>query len=256
MTSQAPSSTEAILAKVPAITFAFWVVKVFATTLGETGGDAVSMSMNLGYLTATGIFALVFLAAVAAQIAAKRYHPALYWTTIIATTTVGTTLADYADRSLGIGYAGGASLLLALLLASLALWYRVQGSVAVDTVNSPRTEMFYWVTIMFSQTLGTALGDWTADTAGLGYSGGALVFSALLGLVIVAYYRTQISRVALFWAAFILTRPLGAVVGDFLDKPVAAGGLELSRYTASLVLLGLIVAVLWLFPQKAATRAH
>jgi len=249
-------STAAVLAKVPAITLAFWVVKVFATTLGETGGDAVSMSMNLGYLTATGIFALIFFAAVAAQIAAKRYHPALYWTTIIATTTVGTTLADFADRSLGIGYAGGTSILLALLLASLALWYRVQGSVAVDTVNSPRTEMFYWVTIMFSQTLGTALGDWTADTAGLGYSGGALVFSALLGLVVAAYYRTRISRVALFWAAFILTRPLGAVVGDFLDKPVAAGGLELSRYAASLVLLGLIVGMLWLFPQKAASRAH
>ncbi|MBT9568092.1 MAG: hypothetical protein IV085_07310 [Thiobacillus sp.] len=249
-------STEAVLSKVPAVTLAFWIVKVFATTLGETGGDAVSMSMNLGYLTATSIFALIFFAAVAAQIAAKRYHPALYWTTIIATTTVGTTLADFADRSLGIGYAGGSSILLALLLASLAVWYRVQGSVAVDTVNSPRTEMFYWVTIMFSQTFGTALGDWTADTAGLGYSGGALVFSALLGLVVAAYYRTQISRVALFWAAFILTRPLGAVVGDFLDKPVAAGGLELSRYTASLVLLGLIVGMLWLFPQKAASRAH
>lgn len=249
-------STEAVLSKVPAVTLAFWIVKVFATTLGETGGDAVSMSMNLGYLAATGIFAALFVAAVAAQIAAKRYHPALYWTTIVATTTVGTTMADYFDRSLGIGYAGGTSILLALLLASLAVWYRVQGSVAVDTVNSPRTEMFYWVTIMFSQTLGTALGDWTADTAGLGYSGGALVFSALLGLVVAAYYRTQISRVALFWAAFILTRPLGAVVGDFLDKPVAAGGLELSRYTASLVLLGLIVGMLWLFPQKAASRAH
>lgn len=256
MPSLQTHSTEAVLAKVPQVTLLFWIVKIFATTLGETGGDAVSMSMNLGYLAATGIFAAIFLLAVAAQIGAKRYHLALYWTTIIATTTVGTTLADFADRSLGIGYAGGSSILLALLLASLAVWYRVQGSVSVDTVNSPRTEMFYWVTIMFSQTLGTTLGDWTADTAGLGYGGGALVFSALLAAVVVAYYRTAISRVALFWAAFILTRPLGAVVGDFLDKPLDHGGLALSRYTASIVLIGLIALMLWAFPQKAAGRAH
>lgn len=214
------------------------------------------MSMQLGYLVATGIFAVLFLLAVAAQIGAKRYHPWLYWATIIATTTVGTTLADFADRSLGIGYAGGASLLFALLMASLAIWYRTMGTVSADSINTPKAEMFYWVTIMFSQTLGTALGDWTADTAGLGYGGGAMVFSALLALVVAAYYTTNISRTLLFWAAFILTRPLGAVVGDFLDKPLAAGGLALSRYTASAVLLAFIALCLWLFPQKAASKSH
>jgi uncharacterized membrane-anchored protein len=214
------------------------------------------MSMQLGYLAATGIFAVLFLLAVGAQIGAKRYHPLLYWTTIIATTTVGTTLADFADRSLGIGYAGGASLVFALLLASLALWHRTLGTVSVESISSPKSEMFYWMTIMFSQTLGTALGDWTADTAGLGYSGGAAVFGALLALVAVAYYKTNIYRTALFWAAFILTRPLGAVVGDFLDKPFDAGGLALSRYTASAVLLTLIAASMWLFPQKGAIKTH
>ena len=256
MTTQTKNDLTATLAKVPEVTLAFWTVKIFATTLGETGGDAVSMSMNLGYLVATGIFATFFLLAVATQIRAKQYHPALYWATIIASTTVGTTLADFFDRSLGIGYAGGSSILLALLLASLWVWKRSTGTIAVDSVASPRTELFYWTTIMFSQTLGTALGDWTADTAGLGYTGGALVFAALLAAVALAYYKTQISRAALFWAAFILTRPLGAVVGDFLDKPVAAGGLELSRYTASAVLFALIVAMLWLVPQRAARKAH
>ena len=244
------------LSKVPEVTLMFWIVKVAATTLGETGGDAASMSMQLGYLVATGIFAVVFLLAVGAQIGAKRYHPWLYWTTIIATTTVGTTLADFADRSLGIGYAGGAALLFALLMASLAIWYRTLGTVSADSISTPKAEMFYWMTIMFSQTLGTALGDWTADTAGLGYGGGAIIFSALLALVAAAYYRTRISHTALFWAAFILTRPLGAVVGDFLDKPLDAGGLALSRYTASAVLLAFIAVCLWLFPQKAASKAH
>jgi uncharacterized membrane-anchored protein len=244
------------LSKVPEVTLMFWIVKVAATTLGETGGDAVSMSMQLGYLVATGIFAVVFLLAVGAQIGAKRYHPWLYWTTIIATTTVGTTLADFADRSLGIGYAGGASLLFALLMASLAIWYRTLGTVSADSISTPKAEMFYWMTIMFSQTLGTALGDWTADTAGLGYGGGAIIFGALLALVATAYYRTRISHTALFWAAFILTRPLGAVVGDFLDKPIDAGGLALSRYTASAVLLAFIALCLWVFPQKAASKAH
>lgn len=244
------------LSKVPEVTLMFWMVKIAATTLGETGGDAVSMSMQLGYLAATGIFAVIFLLAVAAQIGAKRYQPWLYWTTIIATTTVGTTLADFADRSLGIGYAGGTSLLFALLMASLAIWYRTMGTVSADSINTPKAEMFYWMTIMFSQTLGTALGDWTADTAGLGYSGGAMIFSALLALVVVAYYTTNISRTLLFWAAFILTRPLGAVVGDFLDKPLDAGGLALSRYTASAVLLAFIALCLWLVPQKAASKAH
>lgn len=256
MSAPPTKDLNAALAKVPEVTLAFWAVKILATTLGETGGDAVSMSMNLGYLAATGIFATLFLVFVAAQIRARHYHPALYWATIIASTTVGTTLADFFDRSLGIGYAGGASILFAQLLASLWLWQRNAGSVAVETVASPRTELYYWVTIMFSQTLGTALGDWTADSAGLGYTGGALVFSALLAGVALAYFKTRISRAALFWAAFILTRPLGAVVGDFLDKPVAAGGLELSRYTASAVLFAAIVGLLWLFPQRAARRAH
>ena len=244
------------LSKVPEVTLIFWIIKIFATTLGETGGDAVSMSMNLGYLIGTAIFVIIFLMAVVAQIKAKGFHPFLYWTTIIATTTVGTTLADYADRSLGIGYAGGSSLLFVLLLASLAIWYRTLGSVSVDTVSSPKAEMFYWVTIMFSQTLGTALGDWTADTAGLGYGGGAMVFSALLLLVVAAYYWTRISHTVLFWAAFILTRPLGAVVGDFLDKPLNAGGLALSRYTASAALLVFIVACILIFQQRAAKKGQ
>jgi len=230
------------LAKVPEVTLGFWLIKIAATTLGETGGDAVSMSMNLGYLVGTGIFAVIFLAAVIAQVKAKGFHPFLYWTTIIATTTVGTTLADFADRSLGIGYAGGSSLLLALLLGSLFVWHRTLGSVSVSTVSSPKAEAFYWLTIMFSQTLGTALGDWMADTAGLGYTGAAVVFSGLLALVVAAYYWTGVSRTLLFWAAFILTRPLGAALGDFLDKPVAAGGLALSRYWASIALLAFILA--------------
>ncbi len=250
-------TTDQASSKVPEVTLLFWIVKIAATTLGETGGDAVSMSMNLGYLVGTVIFAVIFLVAVAAQIKATGLHPFLYWTTIIATTTVGTTLADFVDRSLGIGYAGGASLLFILLMASLAIWYRSLGSVSISTVSSPRAELFYWVTIMFSQTLGTALGDWTADTAGLGYTGGALVFGLLLALVVAAYYWTSISHTALFWAAFILTRPFGAVVGDLLDKPVAAGGLALSRYSASAALIVFIVACLLIFPQRAATgRAH
>ena len=244
------------LSKVPEVTLGFWVIKILATTLGETGGDAVSMSMNLGYLVSTGIFAGIFGLAVIAQISARKFHPFLYWTTIIATTTVGTTLADFADRSLGIGYAGGSTLLLALLLTSLFVWYRSLGSIAVESVGSPQSEIFYWVTIMFSQTLGTALGDWTADTAGLGYSGGAIVFGAMLVAIAVAYYRTNVSRTLLFWAAFILTRPLGAVVGDFLDKPLANGGLELSRYSASATLLFLIVSCIFIFAQNPAKIAH
>jgi uncharacterized membrane-anchored protein len=247
-------STKQALAKVPEVTLIFWIIKIAATTLGETGGDAVSMSMDLGYVVGTAIFGVIFLVAVAVQIKAKRFHPFLYWTTIIATTTVGTTLADYADRSLGIGYAGGSSLLFVLLIVSLAIWYRTLGSVAVDTVSSPKAEMFYWITIMFSQTLGTAIGDWTADTAGIGYSGGAIVFTFLLGLVVAVYYWTNISRVLLFWAAFILTRPLGVVVGDFLDKPMDAGGLALSRYSASAVLIVFIVTLILIFKQEAAKK--
>ena len=214
------------------------------------------MSMNLGYLVGTGIFASLFVGAVLLQISAQRFHPALYWTTIIASTTVGTTLADYTDRSLGVGYAGGASLLFTLLMLSLFAWYRTLGSISVETVSTPKAELFYWVTIMFSQTLGTALGDWTADSAGLGYGGAALIFLALLGVVLGLYLWTQISRTLLFWAAFVLTRPLGAAVGDFLDKPVNAGGLALSRYLASAVLLLFIAACILLFPQRAAQEGH
>ncbi len=250
------TSSQHTLSKVPEVTLLFWIIKIAATTLGETGGDAVSMSMHLGYLVGTGIFAVIFFLAVFAQIRAKGFHPFLYWTTIIATTTVGTTLADYADRSLGIGYAGGSTLLFLLLMASLAIWYRTLGSVSVENISSSKAEMFYWLTIMFSQTLGTALGDWTASTAGLGYGGSALFFSALLLLVIAAYFWTKISHTVLFWAAFILTRPLGAVVGDFLDKPLSAGGLALSRYTASAVLIVFIVACILIFQQKAAERSH
>jgi len=247
---------EHTLSKVPEITLIFWIIKIAATTLGETGGDAVSMSMHLGYLVGTAIFAAIFLVSVIAQIKANGFHPLLYWTTIIATTTVGTTLADFADRSLGIGYAGGSVLLFSLLMASLTIWYRSLGTVSVDTVSSPKAEMFYWVTIMFSQTLGTALGDWTAASAGFGYEGGALVFSALLAFVVAARYWTNISRTLLFWTAFILTRPLGAVVGDFLDKPLNAGGLALSRYSASAALLAAILTSILIFRQKAAKQAH
>jgi uncharacterized membrane-anchored protein len=242
--------------KVPEVTLVFWVIKLFATTLGETGGDAVSMSMNLGYLVGTAIFAVIFIAAVVVQVSAKKFHPLLYWATIVATTTVGTTLADFSTRSLGIGYAGGTAILFALLMGSLAIWHRTLGSVAVDTVSSPKSEMFYWTTIMFSQTLGTALGDWTADTVGLGYGGGALIFAALLALTALAYYKTKVSRTALFWAGFIITRPLGAVIGDLLDKPVASGGLALSRFTASAVLAALIIACVFVSKPQAAARAH
>lgn len=244
------------LAKVPAVTLGFWAIKILATTLGETGGDSVSMSMGLGYLDATFLFAAVFLVFVAAQVRARQFHPWLYWTTIIATTTVGATLADFADRSLGIGYPGGASLLLGLVLLSLFIWSRVMGSVAVESVNNPRAEVFYWVTIMFSQTLGTALGDWTADSIGLGYIGAVLVFGGLLALVAAGYYWTSVSRSALFWAAFILTRPLGAALGDFLDKPVTVGGLAFSRYEASGILFACIVLGVLALPQRAARGAH
>ena len=250
------NSSSVARSKVPEVTVIFWVIKIAATTLGETGGDTVSMSMNLGYLVGTAIFASIFLGVVAVQIAIKTFRPFLYWATIIATTTVGTTLADFADRSLGIGYAGGSALLFALLIASLTTWFLVLGSVSVSSVSSPKSEAFYWLTIMFSQTLGTALGDWTADSAGLGYVGGAIVFTALLGLVVLALFLTRISRTLLFWAAFILTRPLGAVVGDFLDKPLSAGGLALSRYSASAALLVFIVGCILLFKQKAAQQSH
>jgi uncharacterized membrane-anchored protein len=239
------------LSKVPAVTLGFWIIKIIATTLGETGGDAVSMTMNLGYAVASVIFLTIFLVAVAIQIAAKTFHPFLYWAVIVATTTAGTTMADFADRSLGTGYPGGAALLSILLLLSLGVWYKSAGSISVDTVVSPKVEMFYWVTIMFSQTLGTALGDWMADTNGFGYENGAIVFGIGLALLAAAYYFTNISRVFLFWSAFILTRPLGATLGDLLDKPITHGGMEISRITASIVLAVTMIAFILVLPKKA-----
>jgi uncharacterized membrane-anchored protein len=250
------TNNENTASKVPEVTLIFWIIKILATTLGEIGGDAVTMSMNLGYLVGTAIFSVIFIGAVVAQVMVKKFHPFLYWFTIVATTTLGTTVADFADRSLGIGYTGGTSVLLVLVLLSLFTWRRVMGSVAVDTVNSRKSETFYWVTIMFSQTLGTALGDWMADDAGLGYGGSAALFGSLLALIAAAYFWTKISRTVLFWAAFILTRPLGAVVGDFLDKPHQQGGLELSRYSGSAVLLVLMVVLVLIFRQRPAQRAH
>ena len=239
------------LSKVPAVTLTFWVIKIAATTLGETAGDAVSMTLNLGYAISSAIFIGVFVVAVAAQISAKSFHPFLYWAVIVATTTAGTTMADFADRSLGIGYAGGSTILFLLLMAALGAWYRSAGSISVDTVTSPKIEMFYWSAILFSQTLGTALGDWMADSNGLGYERGALVFAAGLIVVAAAYFYTNVSRTALFWSAFILTRPLGATVGDLLDKPVADGGLAFGRFYASAILAAFIVACILLLPQKA-----
>jgi uncharacterized membrane-anchored protein len=238
--------------KVPEVTMTFWSIKVAATTLGETAGDAVSMSMGLGYLAGTAVFACLFLLAVTWQIRAKQFHPAAYWASIVASTTVGTTLADFTDRSLGVGYAGVRRSSSFLLVASLATWYRSLGSISIYSIDSWRSESFYWITIMFSQTLGTALGDWTADTAGIGYAGGVLVFGALLGLVIAAYSLDEHLAHPDLLGRFVLTRPLGAVVGDLLDKPISAGGLALSRYTASGALLLFIVVAILVFPQRAA----
>ena len=254
-----------LVAKVPQVTLLFWIIKILATTLGETGGDAVTMSWlgettaeakGTGYLIGTAIFGVIFIAAVLVQIRARKFHPFLYWLTIVATTTVGTTLADYCDRSLGIGYTGGSTILLICVIGSLLIWRWSTGSISIETVSTPKVEIFYWVTIMFSQTLGTALGDWVADTNEMGYLGAAAVFVGLLLLTALLYYLTNSSRVILFWAAFILTRPLGATVGDFLDKPIAQGGLALSRYTASLGLLVVIVALILIIPQRPASKAH
>ena len=239
------------IAKVPAVTLGFWVIKIIATTLGETGGDAVSMTLNWGYALSSALFIGIFVVAVAAQIAAKRFHPFLYWAVIVATTTAGTTMADFADRSLGIGYPGGSLILFACLMASLGVWYWQAGSISVETVASPRIEMFYWTAILFSQTLGTALGDWMADSNGLGYERGALVFAVGLIAIAAAYFLTNVSRTLLFWAAFILTRPLGATVGDFLDKPLANGGLAFGRFYASAILAALIVGLIVFLPQRA-----
>jgi len=239
------------VSKVPEVTVAFWLVKIACTTLGETGGDTVTMTLNWGYLAGTALFFATLIMLVVAQILAKRFQPFLYWGTIVASTTFGTTMADFADRSLGIGYTGGSALLFVCLLIVLGLWYRSEGSISVNTVSTPKVEAFYWAAITFSQTLGTALGDWMADTGGLGYERGAFVFAA--GLVVIAglYAGTKISRVWLFWMAFILTRPFGATVGDFLDKPVAQGGLALSRPLASVVIAIFIVVCLLVLPQRA-----
>lgn len=243
--------TREALSKVPEVTLTFWIIKIAATTLGETGGDSVTMTLNWGYLVGTVIFLSLLIAFVAWQIIAKKFHPFLYWATIVASTTFGTTMADFADRSLGIGYTGGSTLLFLCLIAVLGIWYWSQGTISVNTVSTPKVEAFYWAAITFSQTLGTALGDWLADTGGFGYEGGALVFGAGLAIIAAAYYWTNISRVALFWAAFILTRPLGATVGDFLDKPVSHGGLNLSRPIASAVIAIFIIACVLLLPQRA-----
>lgn len=264
MRENAASNT---LSKVPAVTLGFWIIKILATTLGETGGDTVTMSwlgettpgaaqsaVN-GYLVGTAIFGVILLALVWAQIRAQKFHPWLYWATITASTTAGTTLADFATRSIGLGYPGGSLLLFGCVLASLAIWYRKLGSVSVDSVAGVKAESFYWITITFSQTLGTALGDWIAD-AGLGYSGGAVVFGAALAVTAALYFWTNVSRVTLFWAAFILTRPLGATVGDFLDKPIEKGGLDLSRPLASVVLAVAIALLIWAIPQRAGKRNH
>jgi uncharacterized membrane-anchored protein len=253
-----------IASKVPAVTLGFWIIKILATTLGETGGDSVSMSWlgettpeaeetaYNGYLLGTAMFGALLLVLAWLQVRARRFNPWLYWATIVASTTAGTTLADFATRSLGIGYPGGSLLLLALVLVSLFAWHRATGSIAVDSVTGRRAETFYWITITFSQTLGTALGDWIADS-GLGYGGGVLFFGALLLVLAVLYFTTRINRVFLFWSAFILTRPLGATVGDYLDKPRAEGGLELSRPLATLA-LGVAMIVLILVVRQRAAR--
>jgi len=247
MTTRSPT-------KVPEVTLVFWIIKIAATTLGETGGDSVTMTLNWGYLAGTALFFALLVALVVWQTLAEKFHPFLYWATIVASTTFGTTMADFADRSLGIGYPGGATLLFVCLMAVLGLWYWSQGSISVETVNTPKVEAFYWAAITLSQTLGTALGDWMADTGGFGYAGGAFVFGAGLAVIAALYFWSGVSRVLLFWAAFILTRPLGATVGDFLDKPVNDGGLNLSRPLASAVLAVVIVGCILLLPQRAGTH--
>jgi uncharacterized membrane-anchored protein len=247
-------ANEAVSGKVSAVTLGFWGIYSLATTLGEIGGDTVTVTWNLGYLAGAAIFFSLLAVLAAWQIAVRKFHPALYWATIAASTTAGTTMADFADRSLGIGYAGGSSVLLACVLLCLAAWFRAEGTVAVESVSKPRAEVFYWLTIIFSQTLGTALGDWMADSTGLGYLGASVVFLAALGVTAIAYDRTRLSRVALFWTAFVLTRPLGATIGDFFDKPLAQGGLDLSRPLAALLIGALMIACILLIPQRAAAH--
>ena len=248
------STTGQALTKVPEVTFVFWIIKIAATTLGETGGDSVTMTLEWGYLAGTLLFFIALVGLVVAQIVAKKFHPFLYWATIVASTTFGTTMADFTDRSLGMGYTGGSSLLFVCLMAILGAWYWCERSISVATVATPRVEAFYWAAITFSQTLGTALGDWAADSGGLGYGGGALVFGAAIAVVAAAYFWSNLPHVTLFWAAFILTRPLGATVGDFLDKPVEHGGLALSRPLASAVIVIFIVGCIVFLPQRAGTH--
>jgi uncharacterized membrane-anchored protein len=243
------------LAKVPAVTLGFWIIKVLATTLGETGADLFTQQYDMGYAAGIALFATPLVLLAAAQIKAKRFHALLYWATILASTTAGTALADFFDRSLGIGYAGGSAVLLACVAGSLLAWRLVLGTVSVASVSEPRAETFYWITITFSQTLGTALGDWTADATPLGYLGGAALFAGALALLALLWWRTRISRVGLFWGAFILTRPLGATLGDFLDKPLSQGGLNLGRDAATAVLVIAIGLALWLIPQRPG-KAH
>ena len=250
------ATVKQVLVKVPEVTLLFWIIKIAATTLGETAGDALSMSLNLGYIVSTAIFAVIFAVAVATQIKAKQFNKWLYWGTIVATTTLGTTIADFVDRSLGIGYAGGASLLFVMLIVCLVVWRKTMGSISVDSIVSPKAEVFYWTTIMFSQTLGTALGDWVADSKGMGYTTSAIIFGSLLAIIAGAYFWTKISRTLLFWSAFILTRPLGAVLGDFLDKPIDHGGLALSRFGASAALLVFIIVCLVVFKHRASAKSH
>ena len=242
--------------KVPQVTLAFWLIKIAATTLGETGGDALSMTLRLGYAVSSLIFVAFLVVSAAAQIRARKFHPFLYWAVIVATTTAGTTMADFADRSLGIGYAGGSLILLAALALLLGLWRYTLGSVSVDHITSPRVEAFYWATILFSNTLGTALGDFLADSSGLGYEGGALVFGGALAVIAAVYLTTRVSRTLLFWLAFVLTRPLGATVGDLLTKPHASGGLHLDRISSSSLIALFIIACILLVPQRAGRDAQ
>lgn len=251
-----PMQTKDIVSKVPAITLGFWIIKILCTTLGETGGDTLSMSWNLGYLVSSLIFIGILVSLILVQVKASKFNPWIYWSTIIASTTAGTTMADFATRSLGIGYTGGSLLLVTLLLGSLYIWKRNTGTISVQSVTNPTSEIYYWITITLSQTLGTALGDWMADTNDFGYINSALVFGAVLALVALAYYKTKISKVFLFWSAFVLTRPLGAVVGDLLDKPALKGGFDISRPMLSLALLGAIVALIYFLPQRASEHPH
>jgi len=248
-------SCEIALSKVPEVTLLFWIIKIAATTVGETGGDALSMTMNLGYAVSTVIFFSIFVAVVTAQILSRAFHPFLYWGVIVATTTAGTTMADFADRSLGIGYLGGSAVLLTLLVMTLGLWRFSTGSVAVRNITSRKTEFFYWMTILFSNTLGTALGDFFADSSGLGYQGAAIVFAGALALLAAVYFFAQASPTLLFWSAFILTRPLGATLGDLLTKPVEEGGLNLSRINSSLILAAFMVGCIWFTSRKSGRHS-